>query len=351
MIVLRSATLLPWLSCNGSRGVSRIKVHGRIWWMEPFCLYPKSIEEERTRPWHIYMDAGKAMGLQGGWPQMSSWCQSKNPFMAHLFPNTQWKKSASPILPDASEEARRSVAGKAAELWQTHWIQRRWKIWKLCASSGFRSRLNCRSDRKLIRTMIPEWGGMNRIPNFRMACQSGFCPRLCTFKQGMKNLREVFLPSKDGKWVGIYESVKRWLSRFSVDGEWLLPNFRKMGYDNGQLVEFFQKRIRFSQDPLSYEKVSENSCLGSRSKLQEEGGFHFRPRGRSEGWKGNFTHGGPYCELAEIYSRRHALFSKLYNLKPNGNLGRSGSISYSKPSPIQRWLLSLGCRNQILSQG
>jgi len=109
-----------------------------------------------------------------------------------------------------------------------------------------------------------------------------------------------------------------------------LPHFERWGNDNGQLVELIFKKDQISHRRHFFlEKVSENSCLDSRSEmLQEEGGF--TPPKMSNSWRcgrENF-YTWPMRACWKLLSRRQCLgFSKLLiNLKPNGKLGDQVNI-------------------------
>src|SRR5699024_6462468 len=47
---------------------------------------------------------------------------------------------------------------------------------------------------------------------------------------------------------GIWDQVGGGFHRYSTDGQWRVPHFEKMGYDNGQLLEAYARGFEISQD-------------------------------------------------------------------------------------------------------
>jgi len=112
----------------------------------------------------LYGCSGKAMGIAKGClaTNVFSDGQIKNPFMAapYFFPKYPRKKICSPIFADAFEKHEDQFGGKRRRPLANSLNRSETEIWIGCWSSGFRSRMTCRSgSQKLSRTI---WSGMGR---------------------------------------------------------------------------------------------------------------------------------------------------------------------------------------------
>src|SRR4029078_6550995 len=75
----------------------------------------------------------------------------------------------------------------------------------------------------------PQWGGFGRAPKFPPASVIEFLLRRGAFDMALGPL--------DGRRAGgMYDVVGGGFHRYSVDGQWLVPHFEKMLYDNALLV-------------------------------------------------------------------------------------------------------------------
>jgi len=169
-------------------------------------------------------------------------CQIK-PFMAAtLFPQYPMEKSASPIFArriwDITEES--VLAGRAPEgFGNSLKSQAKTEKYGIAAgASGFRSRMNLHRSVYLGKSqrnnLIRKWGEMNRIPKFPMPAHLGFCLRLCTFSQEMKELSRESFFFYPRKWMGgnLTISLRSGFSALFVDGRnlVLLPLRKEWGW-------------------------------------------------------------------------------------------------------------------------
>ncbi len=56
---------------------------------------------------------------------------------------------------------------------------------------------------------------------------------------------------------GMYDQVGGGFHRYSVDGQWRVPHFEKMLYDNGQLASVYARSYRLTRDPLDGRVLAE----------------------------------------------------------------------------------------------
>jgi uncharacterized protein YyaL (SSP411 family) len=73
---------------------------------------------------------------------------------------------------------------------------------------------------------------------------------------------------------GIYDHIGGGFHRYSVDGEWRVPHFEKMLYDQAQLVGSYLDLFQITKDPLYATVVKEMLAYVMRDMTHPEGGFY-----------------------------------------------------------------------------
>ncbi|CAB4940639.1 unannotated protein [freshwater metagenome] len=72
---------------------------------------------------------------------------------------------------------------------------------------------------------------------------------------------------------GMYDQLGGGFARYSVDGQWVVPHFEKMLYDNALLLRVYLHWWRSSASPLAERVVRETAEFLLRDLLTDEGGF------------------------------------------------------------------------------
>ncbi|MFT4855589.1 MAG: hypothetical protein ACI9UV_001973 [Algoriphagus sp.] len=290
--------------------------------------------EERPDLDNIYMDAVQAMGLQGGWPLNVFLMPNQKPFYGGTyFPNPQWKNLLANIA-DAFEKHEDQLAESAEGFGNSLTRSETEKYGIAAGAQELDPGELAEVIAKLSAQFDPEWGGMNRIPKFPMPAIWAFVLDYAILAKNQDLQEKVFFTLRKMGMGGIYDQLRGGFARYSVDGEWFAPHFEKMGYDNGQLLELFSKAYQISQEPFFLEKVTETVAWIEIEMLQEEGGFHSAQDADSEGVEGKF-YTWTYAELAEILPDDMPWFSKLYNLKPDGNWEDEVNILFQTKSYVE----------------
>src|SRR2546422_7191812 len=81
----------------------------------------------------------------------------------------------------------------------------------------------------------------------------------------------------------IYDHLGGGFHRYSTDGQWLVPHFEKMLYDNAQLVRLYLDGWRLSREPRFKQVVEETLAYIRREMVHPDGGFYTAQDADSEG--------------------------------------------------------------------
>ncbi|MFH6604451.1 thioredoxin domain-containing protein [Maribacter algicola] len=114
---------------------------------------------------------------------------------------------------------------------------------------------------------------------------------------------------------GVYDHVGGGFFRYSTDGQWKVPHFEKMLYDNAQLLSLYAKAYQVFKDPDYYKVVLETIEFLEREMYNGEGGFYAAIDADSEGEEGKF-YVWKADELKDILQDDFRLFSEYYNIRP-----------------------------------
>ena len=286
--------------------------------MNDYFVCIKVDREERPDIDQVYMEAVQAMGINGGWPLNVFLTSDQKPFYGGTyFPPNVWAQVLTNIH-QAYRERRSEITDSAEELT---------KMLSSNDSNRFRSsgKENIEFQKSLQtiynnleRNFDYTWGGLEKAPKFIMPSIWLWLLRFHHLTNNPDALKHLTLTLDKIAQGGIYDQVGGGFARYSVDGEWFVPHFEKMLYDNAQLLSLYAEAYSQTKK-ASYKRVIEQTISWlEREMMHPEGGFYSALDADSEGVEGKF-----YCwtktELENALSDEAHLFNKYYGVTEEGN--------------------------------
>jgi uncharacterized protein YyaL (SSP411 family) len=289
--------------------------------------------EERPDVDRIYMAFVQATTGAGGWP-MSVWLTpALQPFYGGTYypPESQWGRPGF-----------REVLGEIARAWR----EERAQVVASAAQITARLADMAQPERDTATGTMP---GLDALANTVQQFKSSFDRRRGGFGDAPKFprpsellflLRE-FARNNDGEALdmvlltlrsmalgGMRDHIGGGFHRYSVDGNWRVPHFEKMLYDQAQLVLAYLEAAQASGDPF-FAQIAEDTLLYVRREMTDDaGGFYSaedadsvppeatqQPSRKTEGafyvW--------PVAEVRDLLGDDSAAFEMRYGLLPDGN--------------------------------
>ena len=134
---------------------------------------------------------------------------------------------------------------------------------------------------------------------------------------------------------GLYDHVGGGFHRYSVDGQWLVPHFEKMLYDNAQLVRIYLDGWRLTKEFRFRQVVEETLDYLHRELTHPDGALFAAQDADSEGEEGKYFVWDAHDILAVLGSELGEQFSRVYGVTKSGNfegktvLNRLGTLDVS----------------------
>jgi uncharacterized protein len=279
--------------------------------------------EERPDVDHLYMSALHALGEQGGWPLTMFLTPDGDPFWGGTYfpPEPRWgRPSFAQVLHGVAEAyrtqrdaVRQNVAGLRSTLAQMSATQ---------PGNLPGPDLLVRVATALLRATDPMQGGLRGAPKFpnpaifrflwQQSCHSGA-------QAGADAVRLLLTRMSQG---GIYDHLGGGYARYSTDGEWLVPHFEKMLYDNAQLLDLLALAHAGAPDPLYAARAAETVGWMLRDMTAERidgrAAFAASEDADSEGEEGRF-YVWTEAEVDDVLGPAATAFKAAYDVTPAGN--------------------------------
>ena len=261
--------------------------------------------EERPDVDAIYMAATVAMIGQGGWPMSVFLTPDARPFFCGTyFPNEPRGGMASfrqvlESLTDAWQTKRDQIDGIGRQVVEQLGAQRRTAQGDVDTARAV----------ELLKTDFdPVDAGFGRAPKFPPSMVLDFLLRHHRRTGSDDALAMVVQTCERMARGGMYDQLAGGFARYSVDGQWVVPHFEKMLYDNALLLDVYTHWWTVSAEPLACRVAEETAEFLLTELRTEEGGFASALDADTEGEEGKYYVWTPQ-QLHEVLDKDDAAWA------------------------------------------
>ncbi|MBK8338250.1 MAG: thioredoxin domain-containing protein [Sterolibacteriaceae bacterium] len=165
----------------------------------------------------------------------------------------------------------------------------------------------------------PQWGGFGGAPKFPHPGDLAFLLRR-HIASGDPRARQMVLTTLDRMAAGgLYDHLGGGFSRYSVDGQWMIPHFEKMLYDNGPLLALYAEAAVLTGAPRYRQVAGETAAWVMREMQSPQGGYFSSLDADSEGEEGKFYVWAAGEVEALLSAAEFAVVSRHYGLDQPAN--------------------------------
>ena len=286
--------------------------------MNALYVNVKVDREERPDVDALYMAALHAMGEQGGWPMTMFLAPDGAPFFGGTYwpPAARWgRPSFVQVLNavDAAWRDKRAELGEQSAGLVAH-------LAELAApppGADLTPADLARAADALTRILDSVNGGLSGAPKFpnapifRFLWNESFRARMPALRGAVRALLDALCAG------GIYDHLGGGFARYSTDGEWRVPHFEKMLYDNAQILELLALASAATPTPVYAERARETFAWLTR-EMRVGDAFAASLDADSEGDEGRF-YVWTADEIDAILGADAAEFAAAYDVRPGGN--------------------------------
>ncbi len=246
--------------------------------------------EERPDLDETYMNVVTALTGRGGWPLSVFLTPELKPFYGGTYfpPTDRGGLPGFPRLLLALTQAYRQNQEQIAEL-SRRVLDHLQKI-EAAAGEGQEPTPESLSQAAydLLKIFNPQNGGFGEAPKFPHSLEWSFILHYYRYSGETQFLEKLAFTLEKMARGGIYDQLGGGFHRYTVDGEWVVPHFEKMLYDNAQLVPLYLAHFQLTGDPLARRVAVETLDFVLREMQAPGGGFYAGWDADSEGVEGKY---------------------------------------------------------------
>ncbi len=283
--------------------------------------------EERPDIDQIYMEAAQLMSGRGGWPLNCITLPDGRPFFCGTyFPKDAWMDVLKQIveLYNNNPDQLRNIAIKVTEGVNTLPLE---LAGVADRKANFQPTLLDSVYQNWAAEFDTETGGFQGAPKFPVPNSFQALLQYHFYTQSEQALNQVKLTLNNMANGGIYDHLGGGFARYSTDGQWKVPHFEKMLYDNAQLVSLYSEAYQVTKDESYRTVVYETLAFIKREMTSPEGGFYSSLDADSEGEEGKY-YVWTEAEIDKLLGEKADIFKKVYNIQAEGNWEEGKNILY-----------------------
>lgn len=271
--------------------------------------------EERADVDQVYMDAVQIITGRGGWPLNAICLPDGRPLYAGTyFPKQRWMEVLI-YLQNYFKRNRNEALQRAAEITG---IIRTIDRPKGSVNESFTPILRKQLFEKIDHLWDYQHGGRKGNPKFPMPVTLQFLLQNYFYTKDTRALQAATMTLDEMMKGGIYDHAGGGFARYSVDGEWTIPHFEKMLYDNAQLLSVYAQAFMLTNDARYRAVVYKTSAFINRELSDVVGGYYASLDADSEGEEGKFYVWG-FEELKTLLGDGFEKFCRYYDIEEAGN--------------------------------
>ena len=280
--------------------------------------------EERPDVDAVYMEAVQAMTGRGGWPLTAFLTAKGEPF----FCGTYWPKDNKHGMPSFGE-----VLASVSDTWRT----RRDEVEAAGAEVVARlARDPSGTTLEITATLLDEaaaglrtsydgiFGGFGDAPKFPPSMVLEFLlRRAARTGDGLGMVEHTCRAMASG---GIYDQLAGGFARYAVDGQWVVPHFEKMLYDNALLLRVYLHLWRATGSVSARRVALETGEFLLRDLRTPEGGFASALDADTDGEEG-LTYVWTPAQLVEVLGPQDGAWAaEQFEVTPAGTFEAGASV-------------------------
>ncbi len=285
--------------------------------------------EERPDIDAVYMSVCQAVTGQGGWPLTIIMTPEQKPFFAGTyFPKERYY--GRPGLMDILNEVLKLWKTRRQDLLRdseeiTAMINKNSAPQGSGSGGGFPDKeIFKKAYRIFAKQFDPVWGGFGGAPKFPSPHNLLFLMRYAKEEQERDALHMAETTLNAMAKGGIHDHIGGGFSRYSTDGQWLIPHFEKMLYDNALLILAYLEAYQVTEKETYRNIVRHTADYILRELADEQGGFYCGQDADSEGVEGKYYVFTPDEVMSVLGEADGKEFCRLYGITEEGNFeGRS----------------------------
>jgi len=283
--------------------------------------------EERPDVDAIYMQAVMAMTGSGGWPMSVFLTPEGKPF---------WGGTYVPPEDRGGQPGFQTVLHSIAEAWKT----RRPEILQSSQSltqaiqAGAESGASVHLTPAILETAVqqfarqydPTHGGFGSAPKFPRSHSLSFLLRAWSRAKDPKILEMVEVTLEAMARGGIHDHLGGGFHRYSTDGQWLVPHFEKMLYDQALLARTYLEAYHVTGKAHYADVARDVFEYVLRDLRDPQGGFYSAEDAGEVGKEGEWYVWTPQETERVLGAEEAGWFNRVYGVTPGGNFEHGTTI-------------------------